>query len=160
MPKWKILTSRNVRFCISTFLSRIFLGGIVVICLCLAFAGCASLSRVATTGTKGSAAWETPKSLAFYHFLKAQQLLVAEDSAGAIQEYEAALANDPESAFLEMELAALYQRQGDVKQALLTPRNPSGWTPSNRRPIFSWPACTWASTSWKRPPGNTNASSP
>jgi len=118
LPKWKILTSRNVRFCISTFLSRIFLGGIVVICLCLAFAGCASLSRVATTGTKGSAAWETPKSLAFYHFLKAQQLLVAEDSAGAIQEYEAALANDPESAFLEMELAALYQRQGDVKQAL------------------------------------------
>ena len=40
-------------FCISTFLSRIFLGGIVGICLCLAFMGCASLGRVAPTETKG-----------------------------------------------------------------------------------------------------------
>ena len=61
---------------------------------------------------------ETPKSLAYYHFLKAQQLLVADDTAGAIQEYEAAIQGDPESSFLEMDLAALYQRQGDVKQAL------------------------------------------
>ena len=56
-------------FCISTFLSHIFLGGIVGICLCLAFMGCASLGRVAPTETKGSVTPESPKSLAFYHFL-------------------------------------------------------------------------------------------
>ena len=110
--------SRNGMFDISSCLSRIFLGGIVWICLCLAFMGCASLGRMVPTETKGPVTPETPKSLAFYHFLKAQQQLVSEDMAGAIQEYEAAVENDPESAFLEMELAALYQRQGDVKQAL------------------------------------------
>jgi tetratricopeptide (TPR) repeat protein len=61
---------------------------------------------------------ETPKSLAYYHFLRAQQLLVADDITEAIREYKLALANDPDSPFLEMELAALYQRQGDIKQAL------------------------------------------
>jgi tetratricopeptide (TPR) repeat protein len=105
-------------FCGTTCLANFFLSGIVGICLCLAFMGCASLARVVPTETGASITPETPKSLAFYHFLKAQQLLVAEDMAGAIQEYETALKNDPESSFLEMELAALYQRQGDVKEAL------------------------------------------
>lgn len=118
MLNWKILASRNSIFCSSSCLSRLVLGGIVWICLCLGFMGCASLGRVTPGETKAPATPETPKSQAFYHFLKAQQLLVAEDMVGAIQEYEAAITNDPESAFLEMELAALYQRQGDVKQAL------------------------------------------
>ncbi len=102
----------------STSLPRILLFGVLGISVSLAVMGCASLGRTGPTEAKVSKAPETPKSLAYYHFLKAQQLLVAEDLVGAIREYETALKNDPESAFLEMELAALYQRQGDVKQAL------------------------------------------
>jgi tetratricopeptide (TPR) repeat protein len=114
----KIFANRNGIFCTSTSLSRIFLGAILGISVCLSVMGCAFLGRVATTDTGVSVTPETPKSLAYYHFLKAQQLLVADNPAGAIQEYETAITNDPESPFLEMELAALYQRQGDVKQAL------------------------------------------
>ncbi len=77
--------------CISTSLSRILLGGALVIFVSLAVMGCASLGRVAPTETGVSATPETPKSLAYYHFLKAQQLLVADDAAGAIQEYETAI---------------------------------------------------------------------
>ena len=61
---------------------------------------------------------ENAKGLAYYHYLKAQQLLLAEDAPGAIQEYEAALEEDPSSASMELELAFLYQRQGDIKKAL------------------------------------------
>ena len=114
----KNLFSRNAILFIGTSLSRIFLGGVLLIFVSLAVMGCASLGRVAPTEPGGAGAPETPKSLAYYHFLKAQQLLVADDAAGAIQEYETAIKEDPESPFLEMELAALYQRQGDVKQAL------------------------------------------
>jgi tetratricopeptide (TPR) repeat protein len=110
--------SRNGIFFIRTSRFRLFLGGTLVIFVCLALMGCAFLGRVAPTGIGGAEAAETSKSLAYYHFLKAQQLLVADDTARAIQEYEAAIENDPESPFLEMDLAALYQRKGDVKQAL------------------------------------------
>ncbi len=118
MPNRKILLQMQAMLCISASWSRIVLGGILGVSLCLTVLGCASLGRMAPGGTAGETTPETPKSLAYYHFLKAQQLLVAEDAAGAIREYEAAVKDDPESAFLEMELAALYQRQGDAKQAL------------------------------------------
>jgi tetratricopeptide (TPR) repeat protein len=114
----KLLTNRNGRFSINTTLSRIVLGVILGISLCLAVMGCASLGRVVPGETGVSTTPATPKSLSYYHFLKAQQLLVADNTVGAIQEYEMAIKNDPDSPFLEMELAALYQRQGDVKQAL------------------------------------------
>lgn len=91
---------------------------IIGVFTCLAFAGCASLGKVVSLETGGPKAAETPKSQAYYHFLKAQQLLVADDATGAITEYTLALENDPNSPFLEMELAALYQRQGNVKEAL------------------------------------------
>jgi tetratricopeptide (TPR) repeat protein len=107
---------RNDTCCLSAF--RVWLGGILGVALCLAGMGCAVLSRVAPTETGAAVTPESPKSLAYYHFLKAQQLLVADNQAGAIQEYEAAVENDPDSPFMEMELAALYQRQGNVKQAL------------------------------------------
>jgi len=97
---------------------RLRLWGILGVCACLAVMGCATLGKVVSLDTGDSKAAETPKSRAYYHFLKAQQLLVADDVTGAIQEYTTALENDPDSPFLEMELAALYQRQGDVKQAL------------------------------------------
>ena len=118
MLNCKIVTNRNNGFCINPTLSRIVLGGILVIFMGLAVMGCASLGRVAPDETGGSTTPATPRSLAYYHFLKAQQLLVADNSPGAIQEYEEAIKNDPDSPYLEMELAALYQRQGDVKQAL------------------------------------------
>ena len=118
MLNCKIFDSRNGIFCTSTSLSRIFLGAILGISVCLSVMGCAFLGRVAPTDTDVSVTPETPKSLAYYHFLKGQQLLVADNPAGAIQEYETAIKNDPDSPMLEMELAALYQRQGDVKQAL------------------------------------------
>ena len=118
MLNCKIFASRNGIFCTSTSLHRIFLGALVVISVSLAFMGCASLGRVAPTGGGVETTPETPKSLAYYHFLRAQQLLVADNPAGAIREYETAITNDPESPLLEMELAALFQRQGDVKQAL------------------------------------------
>jgi len=118
LPNCKILMKINGMLCISASWSRIVLGGILGLAVCLAVMGCASLGRMAPKGTGGETTSETPKSLSYYHFLKAQQLLVADDTAGAIQEYETAVKNDPESPFLEMELAALYQRQGDVKQAL------------------------------------------
>jgi tetratricopeptide (TPR) repeat protein len=114
----KTVTDRNGGFCLNPTLSRIVLGGILVISMGLAVMGCASLGRVAPGETGVSTTPATPRSLAYYHFLKAQQLLVADNAPGAIQEYEEAIKNDPDSPNLEMELAALYQRQGDVKQAL------------------------------------------
>ncbi len=147
LPNRKIFIQIKAMLCISASWSRIILGGILGVSLCLAALGCASLGRMAPNGTEVATKTETPKGLAYYHFLKAQQLLLADDAAGAIQEYEAVLKNDPDSPSVEMELAALYQRQGDVKQALAHAEKSSGWIPSSKRHIFSWPACTWASTS-------------
>lgn len=101
----------------STGLCRIVGWGILGLWVGLAVTGCASL-RVAPSASEVAQMEETPKSLAYYHFLKAQQDLAADNVAGAIAEYETALKNDPESASMEMDLATLYQRQGDVKQAL------------------------------------------
>jgi tetratricopeptide (TPR) repeat protein len=86
--------------------------------VCVGVMGCASLARKAPSETEVSQPSDTPLSLAYYHFLKAQKLLVADDIPGAIQEYEAALKNDPNSPLMEIELATLYQRQGNVKEAL------------------------------------------
>jgi tetratricopeptide (TPR) repeat protein len=102
---------------IHKFWLRLRLWGILGLCVCLLVAGCASLGKVTGLATGGSTT-ETSKSQAYYHFLKAQQLLVADDVPGAIGEYKLALENDPDSPSLELELAALYQRQGDVKEAL------------------------------------------
>jgi tetratricopeptide (TPR) repeat protein len=118
LPNRKIFMQIKAMWCISASWSRPVLVGILGVSVCLAVLGCASLGRMAPNGTGGETSSDTPKSLAYYHFLKAQQLLVAEDIPGAIGEYEAAVKEDPESPFLEMELAALYQRQGDAKQAL------------------------------------------
>jgi tetratricopeptide (TPR) repeat protein len=97
---------------------RLLLWGILGLSVCLAVAGCASLTRVTSQNIEVSTASETPRTQAYYHFLKAQQLLVTEDVPRAIQEYKLALENDPDSPYLEMELASLYQRQGEVKEAL------------------------------------------
>jgi tetratricopeptide (TPR) repeat protein len=87
--------------------------------LALVLTGCASLGRLVRPGEIAVAeVQETPESQAYYHYLKAQHLMLADDAAGAIQEYEAALREDPYSAAMELELAILYQRQGEVKKAL------------------------------------------
>src|SRR5208337_3544986 len=82
--------------------------------LALSLSGCALLAL----GPGAASPEETSKGLAYYHYLQAQQMLLAEDEPGAIREYEESLKQDPGSARLELELASLYQRQGDVKKAL------------------------------------------
>jgi tetratricopeptide (TPR) repeat protein len=69
-------------------------------------------------GTAGSKTVMPPSGKAYFHYLLAQRFLLADDMEGATKEYEEALKYDPESAQMETELAALYQRQGDIKQAL------------------------------------------
>ncbi|MDD2901875.1 MAG: tetratricopeptide repeat protein [Syntrophales bacterium] len=58
------------------------------------------------------------KSEAYYHYMEAQRFLLADDAESAVKEYEEALKYDPDSALMETELAALYQRMGEVKKAL------------------------------------------
>jgi len=85
--------------------------------LALSLSGCASLGlgpRAASPEDQET----SNKGLSYYHYLQAQKMLLAEDEPGAIREYEEALKEDPEAARLELELASLYQRQGDVKNAL------------------------------------------
>ncbi|MGP8050888.1 MAG: tetratricopeptide repeat protein [Desulfobaccales bacterium] len=84
--------------------------------LALSLSSCASLGR--GPGAASPADQETSKTLAYYHYLQAQEMLLEENESGAIREYEEALKEDPESARMELELASLYQRQGDVKKAL------------------------------------------
>jgi len=112
LVKGFLAPGRSGIFILSKFLPAILLS------VSMAAMGCASLGRLATSTLETSRPPETSECLAYYHFLKAQQLLVADNLAGAIQEYETALKYDPESPFLEIELATLYQRQGDTKQAL------------------------------------------
>ena len=84
--------------------------------LALSLSGCASLAL--GPGAASPKDQETSKGLAYYRYLQAQQMLLAEDEPGAIRDYEEALKQDPGSARLELELASLYQRQGDIKKAL------------------------------------------
>ena len=98
-----------------TFRARVGLA-ILILWLALSLSGCASLAL--RPGDASPENQETSQTLAYYHYLRAQQMLLAEDEPGAIQEYEEALKEDPESARMELELASLYQRQGDVKKAL------------------------------------------
>ncbi len=88
--------------------------------LTLGMMGCASLTRLVHPGEPSEAETEgTPsKGMAYYHYLRAQQLLGEDDLTGAAREYEEALNQDPESARVELELAAIYQRMGEVKKAL------------------------------------------
>jgi tetratricopeptide (TPR) repeat protein len=98
-----------------TFRARVGLA-ILSLWLALSLSGCASLAL--RPGAASPENQETSQTLAYYHYLRAQQMLLAEDEPGAIQEYEEALKEDPEAARMELELASLYQRQGDVKKAL------------------------------------------
>jgi tetratricopeptide (TPR) repeat protein len=115
---------------------RLLLRRIVVFSVCLAVTGCASLGRVPSPGTETSEELDTPKSLAYYHFLKAQQLLMTDDLAGAIMEYKASLKDDPDSAELEIELAALYQRQGNAKEALVHAQRSIQLNPKQQEAYF------------------------
>jgi tetratricopeptide (TPR) repeat protein len=112
-----LIRMHNISFIHKSWYRIVFLG-IAGLWLTLTALGCASLGKVVSFKSEDHATAETTKSLAYYHFLKAQQLMLDDDVAGAIKEYEAALKDDPDSPSLELELAALYQRQGDVKQAL------------------------------------------
>jgi Tfp pilus assembly protein PilF len=85
--------------------------------LTLVLTGCAFLGRLVRPGEIPVAeVQETSESLAYYHYLKAQHLMLADDAAGAIREYEAALLEDPYAATMELETAILYQRQGEAKK--------------------------------------------
>ncbi|MGD0827540.1 MAG: tetratricopeptide repeat protein [Desulfobaccales bacterium] len=101
--------------CRRTFRARVGLA-ILSFGLALSLSGCASLAL--GPGAASPEDQETSKGLAYYHYFQAQQMLLAEDEPGAIREYEEALKQNPESAHLELELASLYQRQGDIKKAL------------------------------------------
>src|SRR3974377_793179 len=61
---------------------------------------------------------ESNKSESYYHYLKAQRYLMDDDILNAIQEYEEAAKSDPNSADLQIELAILYQRHGELSKAL------------------------------------------
>jgi tetratricopeptide (TPR) repeat protein len=110
-------TRVNRTFFINQFRPYFLIWGIIGLCLCLTLSGCASLGKVTALAT-GKPAPETPKALAYYHFLKAQQLLAYDDVTGAITQYKLAVKNDPNAPSLHLELAALYQRQGKIKLAL------------------------------------------
>jgi tetratricopeptide (TPR) repeat protein len=110
-------TRLNITLFINKFRAYVLVCGIIGLCLSLTVTGCASLGKVTSLAT-GKTSSETSKSLAYYHFLKAQQLLAFDDISGAIQEYKQALENDPDAPSLHLELAALYQRQGKIKLAL------------------------------------------
>ncbi|HSO72525.1 MAG TPA: hypothetical protein VLR91_07750, partial [Thermodesulfobacteriota bacterium] len=85
MHNCTIVPNRSRRACLNSTRSRIVLGGIVGVSLCLAVMGCASLGRIGLGETGDSATSTTSKGQSYYHFLKAQQLLVADNAAGAIQ---------------------------------------------------------------------------
>jgi tetratricopeptide (TPR) repeat protein len=102
-----------------SFVRRIALF-LLALCLLLVpvLSGCTSLGRLAPGEIPLGEAQETPKSLAYYHYLKGQNLILADDLDGAIRAYEAALHEDPSSATMELETAMLYQRLGEAKKAL------------------------------------------
>jgi len=88
--------------------------------LALAVGGCQSLPIPPPLG-KGpekTPAAHPPKYLAYYHYLKAQRFLLADDILGAIAEYQRAAEFDPETAQLQIELAILYQQHGELTKAL------------------------------------------
>ena len=99
------------------FRTRRLLAVVLILGLVSSLLGCAGLGR-RSGETAQTGAEESAKGLAYYHFLQAQQFLLADDGPGAIREYEEALKEDPNSARMELELASLYQRQGDIKKAL------------------------------------------
>jgi Tfp pilus assembly protein PilF len=86
----------------------------------------------------------TSKGEAYYHYLKAQRYLLAEDILGAIKEYQEAAQYDPNSADLHIELALLYQRHGEMTKALSHVEKALKIDPKNQDAHFSWPVCMWA----------------
>ena len=92
-------------------LSRLFhpgglLAAVLILGLALSLAGCAGLGLRSGESVQTKAE-EDARGQAYYHFLQAQQFLLADDGPGAIREYEEALKDDPNSARLELELASL-----------------------------------------------------
>ncbi len=100
------------------FFRRVIILSLAALLLLLLW-GCQT-ARVSAPGKTGPSEGfpGAPKSLAYFHYLKAQRLLLEDNSEGAITEYLEALKYDAASAQVETELAAIYQRQGKVKQAL------------------------------------------
>ncbi|MBM4285406.1 MAG: tetratricopeptide repeat protein [Deltaproteobacteria bacterium] len=92
----------------------------LTLALLLNGAGCASLLGAARSQEPASSPEELdpPQGQAYYHYLKAQQHLLHDDLEAAAREYEEAVKLDPNSSQLELELAAVYQRQGDLTKAL------------------------------------------
>jgi tetratricopeptide (TPR) repeat protein len=88
--------------------------------LILAGGGCQTLLPAFPLAKKGekAAKEETNKSESYYHYLKAQKHLLDDNILGAIQEYEEAAKFDPYAADLQIELAILYQRHGELNKAL------------------------------------------
>ena len=82
---------------------------ILLIWLAAGAMGCHSLAQVILPGGMGggAAGEETPLGQAYFHYLRAQRLLLAEDIPGAIKEYEVVLEHDPDAVQVMIELAAL-----------------------------------------------------
>ena len=102
--------------------------GVSVLICCLAvlalagwLGGCQSLNSTARVkeplGQPPSA--EGSHAQAYFHYLKAQRYLLAEDILAAIREYKEAAKQDPASPQLQIELAILYQRHGEFTKALV-----------------------------------------
>ena len=86
---------------------------VLLVALCWGAGGCQYLPLRPGGGAEEAVHLST--SEAYYHYMMAQEYLMADNPVAAIQEYEAALKYDPNSAQMETELAALYQRMGDIK---------------------------------------------
>ncbi len=65
-----------------------------------------------------------PRARPIIIILQAQQFLLAEDGPAPSGNMRKLCKADPTAARLELELASLYQRQGDVKKALAHVRSP------------------------------------
>jgi tetratricopeptide (TPR) repeat protein len=79
---------------------------------------------------------EVSKSESYYHYLKAQRYLLEEDIQGAIREYQEATKTDPYSTDLQIELAILYQRHGELTKALAHVERALKLDPKNQEAHF------------------------
>jgi tetratricopeptide (TPR) repeat protein len=110
-----VITNRVNRGRIKTFLLCL-LG----LALALGMGGCQTFHPPRPLGKRAEKApkVEVSKSESYYHYLKAQRYLLDEDIQGAIREYQEAAKFDPYTADLQIELAILYQRHGELTKAL------------------------------------------
>jgi tetratricopeptide (TPR) repeat protein len=79
---------------------------------------------------------EPSKSESYYHYLLAQRSLLNEDIQGAIREYQEAAKFDPFSTDLQIELAILYQRHGELTKALAHVEKALKLDPKNQEAHF------------------------